>query len=172
MPAGKDGDRHLVAGSCSTAVVAPDKVVLTIPATSPTPVEEVMRLMGNDYDILLCEGYKYSSLPKIESHINPAQPLLRGIEGIAAVATTEKLDTPLKQFNFEDTNAITDFIEERFLNKHADDISVYVNGTNIPLIQFPKSIIPNVLLAMVGSLKGVDDIRHLQINLKRSEIQS
>jgi hypothetical protein len=44
------------------------------------------------------------------------------------------------------------------------DIKIKVNGKNIPLTEFPEDIIKNILLGMLKSLKGVEEIETFEIN--------
>ena len=73
-----------------------------------------------DVDIVLTEGFKHGSLPKIELHRKERSDTLicRGAENdptLLAVASNEplKLDVPVLDLN--DSGAVADFIEEKFL---------------------------------------------------------
>jgi len=45
-------------------------------------------------------------------------------------------------------------------------LQIKVNGTQIPLTEFPEEIMTNVLCGMVRSLKGVQEIHDVEISLK------
>jgi len=43
------------------------------------------------------------------------------------------------------------------------DISIKVNGKNIPLSEFPAEFIKNSICGMLRTLKGVDEIKDVEI---------
>ena len=43
------------------------------------------------------------------------------------------------------------------------EIKVKVNGKDIPLTEFPKDFIINTICGMLKSLKGVDEIKDVEI---------
>jgi molybdopterin-guanine dinucleotide biosynthesis protein MobB len=112
---GKDSWRHLEAGSGATAIVSPDRLVLIKLATGEPDLKDAARLFGEEYDIILAEGFKQSSVPKIEVHRKAAGPLLRGITDIIAIATDEPLETKTRQFPLNDIKGLADFLENGFI---------------------------------------------------------
>lgn len=64
----KDSQRHLQAGSEATAISSPDKIVLVKPVAFDITLDEITSLLGEDYDIILTEGFKKDNAPKIEVH--------------------------------------------------------------------------------------------------------
>jgi hypothetical protein len=44
------------------------------------------------------------------------------------------------------------------------EINIKVNGKEIPLSEFPKEIIIDTICGMLKSLKGVDEIKDVEIN--------
>ena len=164
---GKDSWRHIQAGSEATAVSSPDKIVLIKPVTKDSTLDETAHLLGEDYDIILTEGFKQGNAPKIEVHRKDAGSLLKDIKKLIAIVTDEPLETKARQFSFDDVNRLVDLLEKGFIKPQAERISLYVNNTSITLTAFPKQIITNVLLAMVSCLKGVGEIKNLQIFLRK-----
>ena len=163
---GKDSWRHIQAGSEATAISSPDKIVLIKPVTQGPTLDETAHLLGEDYDIILTEGFKHGSAPKIEVHHKGA-PLLQDIKKLIGIVTDEPLDAKVRQFSFEDIKGLVDLLEKGFIKPQKERISLYVNNTPIPLTAFPKQIITNVLLAIASCLKGVREIRNLQIFLRK-----
>ena len=71
-------------------------------------------------DIVLTEGFKYGSLPKIELHRRERSATLicRGAEHdptLQAVASDEPLELDVPVLDLNDAGAVADFIEDRFL---------------------------------------------------------
>jgi len=168
---GKDSWRHIEAGSETVVVSSPNNVVLVKPVSEDTPVEEIVRLLGEDYDIILTEGFKQGSAPKIEVHRRDAGAPLKDIKKRVAIVTDEPLETKARQFSFEDKKGLADLLEKGFIKPQKERISLYVNNTPVPLTTFPKRIIKNVLVAMVSCLKGVKEVTSLQIFLRKEEAQ-
>lgn len=163
----KDSWRHLQAGSESTIISSPDKVVMIKSVAQEPALDEIARLLGEDYDIILTEGFKQGNAPKIEVHRKEAGPPFKDIKKLIAIVTDEPLETKARQFSPEDVKGLADLLEKGFIEPQRERISLYINNTPIPLTVFPKQIISNVLLASVSSLKGVSKIESLQIFLKR-----
>ena len=74
-PASTDTYRHFHEGRAErVAMVAPDKFALVVRWSHEMTAEEVAEQHMADADIVLCEGFKRSSLPKIEIHRKDAHP--------------------------------------------------------------------------------------------------
>jgi hypothetical protein len=43
------------------------------------------------------------------------------------------------------------------------DIKVKINGKDVPLSEFPKKFVVNTICGMLKSLKGVDEIKDVEI---------
>ena len=111
----KDSWRHIQAGSDATAIVSPDQIVLIKPAVREPDLNKIARLFGEDYDIILTEGFKQSSAPKIEVHRKAVGPPLSQIKNLIAIATDEPLETKTRQFSLHDIKSIADFLENSFI---------------------------------------------------------
>ena len=135
---GKDSWRHLQAGSEATLISSPDRVALIKPVPSGVKLDEVLRLFGEDYDIILAEGFKRGNAPKIEVHRRESGPLLGSIRKLFAIATDEPLVTKARQFSLEDIKGLADLLEAGFLKPKSERLSLYVNNKPIPLRTFPR----------------------------------
>jgi molybdopterin-guanine dinucleotide biosynthesis protein B len=164
---GKDSWRHINAGSEATAVSSPDKVVLIKPVAHDITLDEIAHFFGEDYDIILTEGFKQGSAPKIEVHRKEVGPPLSDIKKIIAIATDETLETKKRQFSLEDISGLADFLEKGFIKPQRERLALYVNNVPISLSVFPREIITNIVLALAAPLKGVGKVRSLEIFLRR-----
>jgi molybdopterin-guanine dinucleotide biosynthesis protein B len=164
----KDSWRHVQAGSDATAVSATDKIVLIKPMTQEATLNEVVNLLGEDYDIILVEGFKQGNAPKIEVHRKDNGALIEGIKKLIAIVTDETLETKTRQFSPEDTSALADLLEKGFIKPQFERISLSVNNTPVTLTLFPKQFITSVVLAMASCLKGVGEIRNLKLFVKKA----
>lgn len=163
----KDSWHHIQAGSDATVISSPNRVVLIKPVGAESSLDEVARLLGGDYDIILTEGFKNGDAPKIETHRREAGAPLGGLRGLVAMVTDEPAETKVKQFSFEEVKGLADFLEESFIKRQGERLSLYVNGSPISLSPFPEEIIRNILMGMAASLRGVGKIKSLDIFLRR-----
>jgi molybdopterin molybdotransferase len=65
---GKDSHRLTAAGADSMLICSGEKLALVRQHQQAPTVEELLAICGGDLDIILTEGFKQSSLPKIELH--------------------------------------------------------------------------------------------------------
>jgi len=167
----KDSWRHVQAGSEVTAISSPDKVVLIKPITPALTIDEIARLIGEDCDIILAEGFKQGSAPKIEVHRREVGSPLSAVKKLIAIATDEPLETKTRQFSLQDIKGLADLLEKGFIKPQRERTSLYINNVSVPLTSFPKEIISNVLLTMVSCLKGVGEVSSLDIFLRKETKQ-
>ena len=164
---GKDSWRHIEAGSQATLISSTDKLVLIKPTEAEVSLEQMARLLGEDYDIILAEGFKNSDVPKIEAHRKQAGPPLTAVKKLIAIASDEPLETKTRQFSLDDTRGLADLLEKGFIVPQQERVILYANDTPIALSQFPRQVVANVLLALASSLKGVKKIKSLDFFLRK-----
>ena len=165
----KDSDRHLKAGSEAALVTGPDRLIMVKPLQQELILEQIAQIIGEDYDLILTEGFKHDDAPKIEVHRKENALPLPDVKKLFAIATDEPLDTKTRQFSLEDVKGIADLIEAGFIKPNKERFSLLVNDVPIPLNAFTKEFIVNIQLAMAHGLKGVDKIRTMKIFLKKEE---
>jgi molybdopterin-guanine dinucleotide biosynthesis protein B len=162
---GKDSWRHIQAGSEATVISTDDKTVLIKPAE--LSLEQLARLIGEDYDIILTEGFKTGDAPKIETHRKQAGPPLASVSQLIAIATDEPLETKVRQFPLEDIKGISDLLEKEFIEPQRERVALYVNNAPVTMTEFPRKVVSNVVQALASSLKGVKKIKSLDIFLRK-----
>jgi molybdopterin-guanine dinucleotide biosynthesis protein B len=162
----KDSWRHIQAGSEATVISSPDRMVLIKPVAQAFTIDQIARHLGEDYDIILAEGFKESNAPKIEVHRKEVGPPLSAIKKLIAIVTDEPLATKTRQFSPEDIKGLADLLEEGFIKPQRQRTTLYVNNTPVTLTTFPKELIKNTLLGMVSSLKGVGQVKSLEVFLR------
>ena len=166
---GKDTWRHAQAGSDTVAISSPQKIALIRKVDHDHNLTELYRFIGPDFDIILAEGFKHDKAPKIEVHRKKFGPdLLCTKEELLALATDEKLDMDVPQYNFEDAPGLVDLIVKRFLTSEKEDIvTLFVNEELVPLNPFVRSIITKTLLGMVSALKKVSQATSVDISIRK-----
>jgi len=164
---GRDTWRHLNAGSEMTAGSSPERVVLVKPVKRDLSIEEAARFLGEDCDIILAEGFKQGSAPKIEVHRQEVGPILSAVRKRIAIVTDETLEIKTRQFPLDDVKGIAGFLETGFIKPQQERLSLYVDNVPIVLTRFPRKIFTSVIAAMVSSLKGVGKAGSIDISLRR-----
>jgi len=141
--------------------------VLIKPMTPAANLDDVARLFGEDYDIIITEGFKQAEAPKIEVYRSQAGPLIENLSRVIAIVTDEPVETRTRRFATGDTKGLADLLEEGFIKPQRNRLAFYINDAPVTLTAFPRQIITNVLLAIASSLKGVKEIGSLDIFLRR-----
>jgi len=167
----KDSQHHLKAGSLATVVSGRDRLILEIPTAEEASLEKAVDLLGEDYDIILVEGFKQAGATLIEVHRKEAGALIAGLKKRLAVVTDEPLESKVRQYGMNDIKGIADIIEQGFIKPNKERVALTVNGEQVALTAFPRRLVKSAVLAMVSSLKGVDEIKSLKISLKQPEKQ-
>ena len=117
---GKDSHRLTAAGADTMLISSPEKLALVKQHAESPPIEVLLATYFNDVDIVLTEGFKKSSMPKIEINRQErsATLLCRGEEHdptLVAVASDAKLELDVPVLDLNDAEAVASFIEEKFL---------------------------------------------------------
>lgn len=166
----KDTARHIRAGSLATAIASPGEFVMIIPGGGKMTVDEMVRHIGDDYDIIITEGFKHEKMPKIEVHRREKGQALTGtLEGVVAVITDEPLEVGVKQFGLEDVKSVADFLEEEYIRPHRERVTFFINNEQVPLDIFPEKMVMNLVQAIAGSLKvkGTSEIKNVDISIRK-----
>jgi molybdopterin-guanine dinucleotide biosynthesis protein B/molybdopterin-guanine dinucleotide biosynthesis protein len=119
---GKDSWRLAQAGAQITAISSQSKTAVIERHELAPGIDQLLAPFTGKVDIVLTEGFKISSLPKIEVHRQELnQPLLSRDESadptLIGVASDTTIDVDVPLFNLDDIAQLTTFIEERFLLK-------------------------------------------------------
>jgi molybdopterin-guanine dinucleotide biosynthesis protein B len=119
---GKDSWRYAQAGSDAVCISSPDKLAFIKNLSHDLNVEEILPIIGSEFDLILVEGFRKNKIPKIEVHRKElGDDLLCSPEELWAVVTDGSPDTlvadrrKLPAFKWGDTAAIADFIEKSFV---------------------------------------------------------
>ena len=163
---GTDSWRHIEAGSEAMVLTTNERLFMIKPVEGVPSLEEITRILGEDFDLILAEGFKGESAPKIEVQRNQTGPLLPDLKGLFAVVTDDAVDTKARKFSWSDIKGLVDLIEEGFIAPNREHVSVYVNGQPIVLTSFPKEIMRNLMLAMASSLKGAGAPKTIEFRLR------
>ncbi len=116
---GKDSHRLAEAGADSMLISADNKLALVKQVEQPPTFKELLATYFPDVDIILVEGFKRVSLPKIEihRHQHTSGLLCRGEKhdpNLIAVATDRELQVDVPQLDLNQPEVIVDFLLQNF----------------------------------------------------------
>lgn len=119
---GKDTWLMSRAGASAIAMACPKELAVIKKRSEEPELDEVVELLREDCDIVLVEGYKRASVPKVEVHRRSLSDELVSTarEGLIAVVTDSDLEMPAPKFSPDDASEVADFIEEKFLKGARD----------------------------------------------------
>ena len=115
---GKDSWRHAQAGAEAVAIASPYKLAfITIPRSDLT-LDELRDRYFQDVDLVLAEGYKGCTHPKVEVFREGVheRPLFRKGDNLLATVSDTDIDTGVPRFGLEDIAPLVDFLEKTFLS--------------------------------------------------------
>lgn len=117
---GKDSWRHKRAGSVLTIISSPKKLALVQDTNHDHTLAELRDKFITDADLIISEGYKRETQPKIEVfRMEMRQELLCNSDDNLIAVAGNPLSVPagVPVFDLDDPVALCDFIVERFLKK-------------------------------------------------------
>ena len=165
---GKDSWRHRQAGAYCTIISSPEKIAVIRTTDHDATLEELRDRFLNDIDIIISEGYKNDSAPKIEVFRKEVhqKPLCTKNDNLVAMVTNHPHSRDVPCFDLDDTKSLADLIEKTFLTARTpQNLRLKVNGRSIPLTAFTESIITRSLRGMISSLKGCETPNHIEITI-------
>lgn len=116
----KDSWRHVRAGSDAVVVSSPERLALIRRQDHDASLEEVVKLIGDDFDIVLAEGFKEASAPKIQVlRAQPDSPSGEPPQGLIALVTDAPSSGEVPRFSPGDVSPLADLIERTLMGKSA-----------------------------------------------------
>ncbi len=117
---GKDSWRHKNAGACMTVISSPTKLALVADTDKDHTLAEIRERFIQDADLIISEGYKRETHPKIEvfRRERHEELLCTADDNLQAIAgDPEAAPTNVPVFDLNDPHELCDFIEQRFITK-------------------------------------------------------
>ncbi len=168
---GKDSFRYRQAGADAVGIVTPDELVV-FQGIGKINLKFLSFLLFDDYDIVVCEGFKHQDIPKIEVTRKEFRNklLLQEIDGIVAVVSDYPVPN-VRNFSIDSPEEVARFLEREFIRKRTEgfpeDVELFINGKRIPMKFFVKKVLSNLLSGFVGSLTGIDEkVERVDVRVK------
>ena len=164
----KDSRRLSQAGGEVAAISSKDRLVIFRHLDNGLDPQELSQYVGADCDLVLTEGFKGYSYPKIEvirgeqgsEPISPPEQLL-------AIVTDKPLEVKIPQFARDEVAAVADLIEQKYLTGAEDSVDLYVNSKYVPLDKAGRNLLLRTLVAVVSGLKENEPLRRLGVFMRR-----
>jgi len=148
---GKDTWKHSQAGA--TVVVLSSPVETDYLVKQKQEINDIigqLALLGS-YDVVLIEGARDPTIPKIR---------------VGDIAERENTIGTYEENFDEIVTMVRKKINEHTRSELEQNVSVKVNGNVVPLTAFPSTFIKNIVVGMLRSLKGVNDINEVELRFK------
>jgi molybdopterin-guanine dinucleotide biosynthesis protein B len=166
---GKDSWRHKKAGAHTVIISSSQKVALIRDVESDLRLDELRERFIQDVDLILSEGYKKDSQPKIEIFRKEKHKelLCSKEDNLVALVSNQSFDVGVPCFDLDDMKGLADFIENHFLKgEKKEGISLAVNGKAVPLSPFAGGFLKKAIQGMISSLKGCDRAKRIKIEIE------
>ncbi len=123
-------------------------------------------------DLILTEGFKRSSYPKIEVHRREqGSEMVSPPEQLLGVVTDESLEVGVPQFARDETDKIADLIEGRILaQRKEENVDLLINGVAVPLKPAFRDLLARTLMAMVSAFSDIRQVRSLGVFLRGKRV--
>ncbi|MDR2884606.1 MAG: molybdopterin-guanine dinucleotide biosynthesis protein B [Deferribacteraceae bacterium] len=163
-----DSSKHKASGAICSIVSNKFGYLMQSDSNGDTSPQELATLMPSDCDIVICEGFKWAYLPKIEvvRGANLSGRTNEGDYNLIAIATDTPFESDVPMLDINSAQSVADFIEERFLKERADmSVTLIVNGKPIPTKDFLMKMLAHSVRGLVTPLKGCENPKEISIKV-------
>ena len=111
---GKDSWRHKRSGAAATIISSPARLALIKDTDHDHALDELVPYFAG-YDLVLSEGYKRESKPKIEIYRPEAhpEPLCRNDPNLIALVSDADVNLGVPRFGLNDAEGVAAFVHEK-----------------------------------------------------------
>jgi molybdopterin-guanine dinucleotide biosynthesis protein B len=145
---GTDTWRHASAGAKLVILSSKDKTDFLLNRSEY--VSEIISQISHfeDFDLILIEGANDDFTRKIR------------------LGDIKERKNTILSFNGDFDGLIQTLKKEIIIRRNMGKMSIRVNGRKVPLTDFPGEIVKNTICGMLKSLKGVDEIKNVEIKFE------
>jgi len=158
--------RYQSAGSEAVILRSPQSVASIRRVTDEPPLDALVWEMRDEYDVVLADGFRHASYPKIEVRRDGEELLCHKNELLAVVGEgPEDVDVP--SFAAGNLAPLAELIRRRFMTSEVnEDATLFIDGVRLPLHLFVRKMVASTVLGMVRALKGVEGPRSVVVTVK------
>ncbi len=166
---GKDTWRHKRAGARAVILSAPAGLAVIRDTDRDTPLEELINRYFHDVDLVITEGYKKATAPKIEVFNSAVhrEPLAATDDLLATVSDIPLPRRRLPRFKPDDIKGLTAFLIDKIIRPSTVDKTavLMVNGDVMPLSTVATDLLRQTIAGLLDSLQVTTDDRPLDITI-------
>ncbi|MBM3941581.1 MAG: molybdopterin-guanine dinucleotide biosynthesis protein B [SAR202 cluster bacterium] len=153
---GSDTHRLYSAGAQVVVASSPGKLSRVEQVQGDASLEAITAALGDGLDIVIAEGFKGSSVPKVLVSGEGGPP---EVSNVIAVVSHRPASSNTPAYNFSQLDDLAQQIWSQFLSKgdSSPAVSLQVNGVPVPLRAYPASVLQGMLQGFIASLHGVPD---------------
>ncbi len=162
----KDTARLFEAGAAQMIASSPDKITSFSSTESDTPLEQIVASIGPGYDLVVAEGFKGSSVPKVL--VMGKEPISPRPLNVIAVVGEDPAAEDVPCHTFDRLEGLARQVKELVQGGPARNAgaSLVVDGVPIPLFGFATNVLAEVIKGVLRTLRGVPhDPQTIQLNL-------
>ena len=176
---GSDSYRHTKAGADKIALSHLTQFAMIEKRMVERGLDDIVHLLEPDTDIILVEGYKgLKDYPKIKLIKDSKEIVSKEENLIATVGSGRPIKEDIPYFDINDPRAIVDFLEEKFMKRVDEKISLpdsrgfptpvqlKVNGKDVRIKKFVQDILARGILGMISTLRGTEKPKEIDIKIK------
>lgn len=170
---GKDTWRHRRAGAQTIAISSPTQVASIRVTDRELGLDELVPRYFWREDIVLTEGYKRSTYPKIEvfRSVLEQKPICQAKDNLLALVTDDPVAIDAPTYSFEQVSAVADLIESRFLKERKKHrVLVTLDGKKLPMNDFVQDFFAGGIHGMLSSLRGWKDAHRIDIHISMEDV--
>lgn len=168
---GKDTYRHFQSGASPVVISGPGIIGLQRKYEGEAELDWLAHHYLSDVDLILTEGYKSGSKPKIEVFRREVsnKPLCEEAD-LLAIVTDTKLPLRVPQFPIDEPTPLADFLEQRYLRRiEYQRVRILVDGKAVPCNDFVQDFIAGGILGMLSTLHGVKNPGSVSVEITPGE---
>ncbi len=165
---GSDTDHFYKAGACSVIAASPGMVTTFSSVDGDSSLEYLASSVSHGVDIVIAEGFKESTVPKIlvdREGVQTPDP-----SNVIAVVSDSSAEWDVPTYAPDQIDLLAQQVRESFLdNARASSqyVSLFVDGEQFPLKDYPQQTLVGILKGFVTNLKGVsNDPQDIRIDVK------
>jgi molybdopterin-guanine dinucleotide biosynthesis protein MobB len=158
--------RYRSAGSEAVTVRSPQTVTTVRRVHAEPSLDELVWEMRDEYDVVLADGFRHASHPKVEIRA-PGEELLCHKNELLAIVGEKPADADVPSFGAGDLAPLAELIRRRFTTSEiSEDATLFIDGVRLPLHLFVRKMVASTILGMVRALKGVESPRSVVVTVK------
>ncbi|WP_456436422.1 molybdopterin-guanine dinucleotide biosynthesis protein B [Thermovibrio ammonificans] len=171
---GTDTYKLAKAGAEAVALVEPHQSIIRIfKNKEELELQTFLNRHFSNFDVVICEGFKNYSLPKIEvlRKEQKTEPLFKRVENVVAVATDFKVEG-ITNLPLNSPEEVAEFIESEIIKSEEEPFTVTlsVNGKEVEMKPFIRHMLAELLGGFLKPLKGIEEpVELIEVCVKRRE---